>query len=370
MKQLKVGIVLDDSIDRNDGVQQYVRTLGAWLESQNHIVHYLVGESKKAGSNVHSLSRNMGVTFNGNNLTMPLPANRSAIKKLLTRESFDVLHVQMPYSPFLAGRIIRAAGLDVAIVGTFHIMPLNKLHSWGSRILGIVQKRTLARFDAICSVSPAAAHFADQTFGVRSEIIPNMIKVSDWHTSTRIKRGKIVFLGRLVSRKGCKQLLLALAELPVRLRQQTDVYIAGDGPERPELEDLADKLNLTNVTFLGYIDEQDKPKLLASADLAIFPSLGGESFGIVLLEAMAAGSGIVLGGDNPGYRSVLGTWPNTLVQPDYPREVARTIKYFLTNTSWRKTTHKEQQKMIKQYDVNTVGPEIVQLYKDALHKRA
>ena len=104
---MKIALVLDDSLDKPDGVQQYVLTLGSWLTSQKHEVHYLVGAtSRKDIPNVHSLSANMRVRFNKNRASMPMIANRKAIRALTEKEKFDVLHVQMPYSPLLAGKII------------------------------------------------------------------------------------------------------------------------------------------------------------------------------------------------------------------------------------------------------------------------
>src|SRR3989344_5742480 len=105
---LKIGFVFDDSLDSNDGVAQYVKTLGAWFSSQGHKVCYLVGESKTAqwrGGQVYSLARNQKVVFNGNRLSVPLPAKRSPIKLVLEQEDFDVLHVQLPHSPFMAQKV-------------------------------------------------------------------------------------------------------------------------------------------------------------------------------------------------------------------------------------------------------------------------
>ena len=172
---LKVAIALDDSLDRNDGVQQYVRSLGGWLITQGHRVQYLAGQSKIGDKTIHSLSRNIGVRFNRNRLSIPLPANSNAIKTLLAKEEYDVIHVQMPYSPVMAGKIIRLASTNTAIVGTFHILPYGQLQQYGNKALAIVQKRQLSRFDAICSVSVAAQQFAKSHYGLNSSVIPNMI---------------------------------------------------------------------------------------------------------------------------------------------------------------------------------------------------
>ncbi len=370
MKQstkLKIGLVLDDSLDRNDGVQQYVRSLGTWLDSQGHTVHYLAGQNQADDETTHSLSRNIGVRFNGNRLTIPLPANVSAIKALLAKEKFDVLHVQMPYSPLMAGKIIANASTDTAVVGTFHILPLGGLQRHGSKALGLVQKRQLKRLDAICSVSGPAAEFARSHFGIVSSVIPNMVDLKRFKTPLQPHPGRIVFLGRLVPRKGCLQLLKALHHGGI---DHSEVLIAGDGPQRAKLEKYVAQNDMKNVVFLGRIPEEHKPSLLASAEIAVFPSLGGESFGIVLIEAMAAGAGVVLGGNNPGYTSVLANVPGTLFDPSKTTAFAALLTHFLDDKRLRDKTHSIQQTAVKQYDIQTVGQQILQMYKTALLHRS
>jgi len=103
-KKLKIGLLLDDTLDTPDGVQQYVLCLGGWLTNQGHEVHYLVGASKREDiKHLHSIANNIRVRFNKNRLSIPLPTSRSAIRNLLDELQLDVLHVQMPYSPLFAG---------------------------------------------------------------------------------------------------------------------------------------------------------------------------------------------------------------------------------------------------------------------------
>lgn len=367
--KLKIGLVLDDSLDRSDGVQQYVRSLGNWLSAQGHTVHYLAGQSKTDDKTVHSLSRNIGVKFNGNRLTVPLPAKARAIKTLLAQEKYDVLHIQMPYSPLMAGKVIRLASPQTAVVGTFHVLPFGGLQRHGNRALGLVQKRQLRRLDAICSVSAPAQAFAKKYYGVASSVVPNMIDVSAWRGVLHPHAGRIVFLGRLVPRKGCAELLRAVLELPEPLRSNLEVLIAGDGPERQKLEKFARRHKLRQIVFLGYIDERHKRDLLASAELAVFPSLGGESFGIVLIEAMAAGAGVVLGGNNPGYQSVLAAWPKALFNPRDSKAFGGRLRVLLEDEKLRTRLHAEQQAAVRQYDVEVVGGQIMKLYAEALLQR-
>jgi phosphatidylinositol alpha-mannosyltransferase len=373
---LKVGFVFDDSLDSFDGVSQYVKTFGAWLSSEGHEVRYLVGQTRMqewAGGKVYSLAKNQKVTFNGNQARIPLPANKNRIKEVLESEQFDLLHVQVPYSPFLAQKIINAAKPSVAIVGTFHVAPGSIFSAWGGYGLRLMYGKSLGRFDQIVSVSSAAAKYASSSFGIKTDILPNVIEVSKFaRAAKKIKLGKsakILFFGRLVKRKGAKELVEAFSILN-KYDRATNLVIAGDGPERKNLELLVRNLKLEDrVKFLGFIEEADKAKLMGSAAIVCFPSLGGESFGIVLLEAMAAGAGVVIGGDNPGYKTVLGERPQLLFDPKNALSFAGRLSELLENKEITKELHAWQQNEVKKYDVNVVGPHLLKIYHSAIDNR-
>lgn len=366
---MKIGFVLDDSLDRPDGVQQYVLTLGAWLVTQGHDVHYLVGETKRRDiPNVHSLARNIQVRFNRNGLSIPLPARMSAIKKLLARENFDILHVQMPFSPWLAGRVIKSAPQNTAVVGTFHILPFGKRERAGARLLGLVLRKYLRRFETIFSVSEPARDFAARAFHIKSDVLPNAVDIKRFRRARPIKTNnglQLVFLGRLVRRKGCAELIEALSQL--KDVPDYNLIVAGRGPEEASLKRQVKSLGLENkVSFAGYVSEDAKPALLASADLAIFPSTGGESFGIVLIEAMAAGAGVVLAGQNPGYGSVLGSMLEVMIDPN---RFVRQLQEFMLSPARRNRTHEAQQRLVKDYDVAAIGAKLFAHYESAIAKR-
>lgn len=361
---LRIGFVLDDTLDTPDGVQQYVLSIGEWLKSQGHEVHYLVGQTMRRDiDNIHSMARNVSVKFNQNRLSIPLPANKKLLNKKLQELSLDVLHVQMPYSPLFAGRVIKAVPATTRVIGTFHIVPATWLERSGARTLQIITRTTLHRFNAIASVSPAAQIFAKTVFGIDSVVIPNAIAIDDfikkpvYHTSPHI-----VFLGRLVERKGCIWLLKALQIVQQTTTLQYTVTIAGKGALLPQLNSYVKENNIHNVTFVGFVKESEKPSLLASADIAVFPSTGGESFGIVLIEAMAAGSRVVLGGNNVGYKSVLGERPELLVNPRDSASFAKTLQYFLENDKARTQMQQWNRQNVKQYDVTVVGNKLLKLY--------
>jgi phosphatidylinositol alpha-mannosyltransferase len=378
MRKLKIGFVFDDSLDKPDGVQQYVLTLGRWLTEQGHDVHYLVGETKRTDlPNLYSLSRNVNVKFNQNRMAIPLPARLKPIKEVLRREKFDVLHVQVPYSPALAARIIKSADENTAVVGTFHIAPHSGLVSLGNRALGTWVRGTLKRFDAMLATSEPARQFALKTFHIDSQVGGLPLKLEAFHGAKPFEKYakdlNVVFLGRLVERKGCQYLLQAVA-----YAKQNDMWpigakvvVCGGGPLEAKLKAQASAEGLNDiVTFVGYISEEDKPRYVASADVAVYPSTGGESFGIVLLEAMAAARGMVLAGDNPGYASVMAPRPESLFNPHNTKVFAEKLTHALTHEPARRQAHTWQQQYVRQYDVPVVGERTIAVYEQALHKRA
>lgn len=371
---MKIGLVFDDSLDKPDGVQQYVLNIGDWLREQGHDVHYLVGETKRQDLlNVHSLSRNLNVKFNGNRLSVPLPGSRRRLRQWLVSQQFDVLHVQLPYSPYLAHRLIMAAGRETAVVGTFHIFASSRLVRLASRVLGYWLRPSLNRFDSIVSVSPAAADFATETFKINTEVLPNVVDYSRFAVakppgSYRDNKLTILFLGRLVPRKGCQLLLEAINQL----RAEPDlpafrVVICGKGPLAAKLQRYAEDHSLNDsVKFVGFVSEADKPNYYASADIAVFPSSGGESFGIVLIEAMASGRAVVLAGDNPGYRSVMTAKPELLFDTHGVEALASKLKAYLNDPKLRATAQKWGQSHAQEFDTAKVGLKLIEIYAKAL----
>ncbi len=373
---MKIGLVLDDTLDTPDGVQQYVLQVGSWLTEQGHEVHYLVGATVRTDiPHIHSLSRNLKVKFNGNRMSMPLPVSTRRLRKFLADEQFDVLHIQVPYSPFMAGRLMLAAPASTAIVGTFHILPYSRMVTIANHALGVLNRRSGRRFDHVLAVSAPAAKFARQTYGYEAEVLPNPVRLDQFANAVSTSNDvNIVFLGRLVARKGALQLLQAVAYMRDQglYEEPFRVIIGGKGELLPTLEQFVRDHKLADVvTLAGFIAEEDKANFLAAADIAVYPSTGGESFGIVLLEGMAAARGVVLAGDNPGYASVMQPYPDQLFDPTDVRAFAGRLAWYLDDNhrAARERAAMLQHEYVRHFDVEVVGARLLATYAQALQSR-
>jgi len=362
---MTIGYILDDSLDRSDGVQQAVLAIGEQMSQLGHEVHYIVAETRRTDiPNVHVMSRYLQASFNGNSVRTPRPVSRRKVRELFEQVSFDVLHVQMPYSPFMAGRVIAGAPKHIRIFGTFHILPYNLLASTGTRVLGVMQRRQMQHFVSCFAVSAPALNFMERAFRVQGEVLPNPVRWTFFHgrKPTTSKKAKIVFVGRFEERKGVLELLRSYADLPQSLKDTTQLILCGAGPLHETAQRLSERLNVA-AELPGFVTEDEKADHLASATIAVFPSISGESFGIVLAEAMSAGAGITLGGNNPGYASVLGDWPDVLFDPKDQQAFCATLQRFLTDVALRTKIGAQQHETARNYDIRTVASRLEAAYK-------
>jgi phosphatidylinositol alpha-mannosyltransferase len=371
---VKIGLVLDDTLDTPDGVQQYVLSVGRWLSEQGHDVHYLVGATTRTDiPNVHSLSRNFKVRFNGNRMSIPIPLLRRRLKQFLAEQQFDVLHVQVPYSPFLAGYLIKVAPPATAVIGTFHILPYSRLVTLANHFLAICNRRSGKRFDRMLAVSAPARDFAKRVFGYDPEVAPNPVRLSQFSDATSDSTTtNILFLGRLVPRKGAQYLLQAVAYMREHQLYSADVQvlIGGKGELRAEMERFVQEHGLQDVVHLyGFIDEAHKAQFLAQADIVAYPSTAGESFGIVLLEGMAVARGVVLAGNNPGYASVMSPYPAQLFNPTDVPALAKKLAWYLDRPAERQAAAIAQRAYVQHFDIAVVGQRLLTVYERALQSR-
>ncbi len=370
VNKLQIAFVLDDSLDRPDGVQQYVLTLGSWYAEQGHTVHYVCTNTKRDDlRHLHSLSSATPIRFNKNALSFARPIKHSSVKTFFTQNKIDLLLVQLPHNPIFAGRIIAGAPKETTVIGTFHVAPYGKAEHFAVNSLQYLYRQSRKKIEKLYAVSRIAQPYAEKTYKLPASVVPNPVNTAVFRPkkpSQSVDSGGLVdirFIGRLVPRKGCRYLILALKEL-IAQKGITNftVTIGGKGSQLNELKALVAQLDLQKyVRFAGFVPEPDKPKFLQEADLVVFPSTGGESFGIVLLEAMATGS-VVLAGDNPGYRGVLRP-KEALFDPTNITEFCDTLADFIQSSAKRRKVAKLQLAHVKQYDVSKVGIKILADYQ-------
>jgi phosphatidylinositol alpha-mannosyltransferase len=370
---MRIALVFDDTVGRPGGVAHYVHALAVGLRHAGHDVALLVGEStadRLGDVRVHSLARNVPVRFNGSAGSMPLPARSGRLTAILRDGAFDVVHVQVPFSPLLAGRLIRRLPSDVALVGTYHVASSGVLAATGAYALGLASRRTLRRFDAMLAVSETAAGSARRWFGVPGcEVVPSLLDVEAFAGVATTARAsapaappRVVHVGALTRRKGADSFVGAMRVLS-RRGLAVDAVVAGVGPRRACLERRAHGLP---VRFLGAVSHFEKAELLGSADVACFPARRGESLGVVLLEAMAAGTPIVAG-NTAGYIETLAG--SGVVCPATAHGVATAIEGLLRDPAHRRALAERGQERVLRDEAATVTASVLDVYRRVLAQR-
>ncbi len=363
-RKLTIAYVLDDTLDRSDGVQQAVLTIGEHMRSRGHDVHYIVPYTERTDiKNIHSIAKVVALKFNGNSIRTPIWSSKKAIRTLFSEIKFDVLHVQMPYSPLMAARVIRTAPRSTRIVGTFHILPYNWLAKYGTKLLGNVLWRNKKLFSTAFAVSKPALEFMQEDFGLSGSVLGNPVNYNFFHAfsgkAQKTTKKRMVFVGRFEERKGVLQLVEAFTRM--KHKESVELIMCGKGPLWEGIKKDVEARNLA-ITLTGFVTEEEKAQYLAGADIAVFPSTAGESFGIVLIEAMSAGAGVTIGGNNPGYGSVLGDQRETLFDPNNIQVFADLLDKLIADKDERDRLGGLQHEMVKQYDIEKICTELEATY--------
>ncbi len=303
---MRIGLVCPYSLTLPGGVQGQVLGLARSLRSLGHQVRVLGpcdGPPPDAG--VTPLGNSIPTAANGSvvPLAPDLPAQLRFIRAVRDEE-FDVLHLHEPMVP---GATMTAGLLKpVPLVGTFHAAGVSAMYTLAHRPL-----RWLGtRLDARCVVSEDALELVSKKFPAHYERLFNGIEIEPFAKATPwpTEGPTIFFLGRHEPRKGLQVLLDAMTDLPPDVR----LWVGSDGPETAELR--ARYAGDPRIEWLGRISDAEKASRMRGADVFCAPSLHGESFGVVLLEAMAART-VLVASDLPGYANVARNGREALLCP-------------------------------------------------------
>jgi len=304
---VRIGLVCPYAWDVPGGVQAHVRDLAETLLLFGHSVSVLAPGEDDAPlpPYVVPAGRAVPVPYNGSVARVNFGFLSAArVRRWLRDGGFDVLHVHEPATPSLS--VLACWAATGPIVATFHTANLR------SRMMAAaypILQSTLEKVNARIAVSEAARRTLVEHLGGDAVLIPNGVSVRHFSGSSPLPGwpgtgGALGFLGRLDEpRKGLPLLLEAYSALAAT-RPGLRLLVAGPGDAEEAQQALPAQFR-ERVTFLGMVTEADKPRVYASVDLFVAPNTGGESFGVVLLEAMATGTP-VLASDLPAFRQVLG----------------------------------------------------------------
>jgi phosphatidylinositol alpha-mannosyltransferase len=363
---MRIGMVCPYSFDVPGGVQSHVLQLAEVMHGHGHVVSVLAPTSSEAHGAlpdyVVSGGKAVPIPYNGSVARLRFgPATHRVVKKWLIQGQFDVLHLHEPNAPSLSMLALNIA--EGPIVATFHTSTTKSLTlSVFEPILRPMHEKIVGRI----AVSDLARRWQMESLGSDAVEIPNGVDVAAFASAPPMdgypRAGKsVLFLGRYdESRKGMDVLLRALRLLVQRF-DDIEVLIVGRGDE-DELRRTAGKL-VKHLRFLGQVDDAEKASALRSADVYCAPHTGGESFGIVLVEAMAAGTAVVAS-DLDAFRRVLmdGT-AGRLVPVDDPDALADGLIEVLENGAVRAGYIKAAAKAVQRYDWSVVAGQIMRVYE-------
>jgi phosphatidylinositol alpha-mannosyltransferase len=371
---MKIGLICPYNIARGGAVQEIVKDMQAGLTRRGHTVKIITGRPADISGLDTSQMLFVGKVTDFRSPTHTLASftmssDAEADARIIEAEKFDILHFHEPGLPLIGKQMLdRSTSVNVA---TFHAkLPDTIMSKTIAKAVTPYLRSILDDLDELTVGSESAADYIHSLTDRPLHYIPNGIDLETFKPVPRSAPGarkKIVFIGRLEHRKGVKYLLRAF-QLLSEGRDDIELIIAGSGPDRDKLELLAETLELKHVTFLGYIDQATKMRLLTEADLFCSPAIFGESFGLVLLEAMATGL-VTVAGDNPGYAGVMqDRGALSLVNPHDTPEFARRLQLLLEQESLRKLWRSWALEYVKQFDYRDIMIQYEKQYEQALEK--
>lgn len=370
-RPIKIALVSAFDYSFHGGVNDHIRSLAAQFESWGHSVRVIAPCSSPediADPNFIPMGKPVPVPSGGSIARVSLSVwLRPRIKSLLKKEQFDIIHVHEPFAGVVPVSVL---GLSKTVnIATFHTYRGTRLYRLGGSRLAM---RYFRKIDGRIAVSEPARQFISRHFPADYEVIPNGIRLDQYTNGIvpfpHLQDGMInlLFVGRLEKRKGLKYLLGAFNTLKA---EWPNLRLLVVGPGKPDRDSnkIINEGDLKDVVFVGSVSEEDKVRYYKTADIYCSPATGRESFGIVLLEAMAAGKPIVASAIE-GYSSVVTHGQEGLLVP--PKDVdalAGAIRVLLKDTDLRHTLAANGRRRAEEFRWERVAGEVMEYYKTCMN---
>ncbi len=369
---MRIGIVCPYSFDVPGGVQNHVRDLAETLIRLGHSVSVLgpADDDAELPPYLVSAGRAVPVPYNGSVARLAFgPLSAARVRRWLAAGQFDVLHVHEPFTPSLSMLAVLSARGPV--VATFHTaMTRSRAMAAAQGVLQLVSEKITGRI----AVSELARKVQVEHLGNGAWEIPNGVCVSRFAGAEPMPGwpgpgGAIGFLGRYTEpRKGFPLLRDAFTLLAPQ-RPGLRLLVAGRGEPDDVTEDLASEIR-ERIVFLGMVSEDDKARMLRSVNLYVAPNTGGESFGMILTEAMAAGTTVVAS-DLDAFRRVLDNGrAGALFRGGDVRALAQTIGKLLDEPGVAGALAARARAVVAAYDWPVVAARVVEVYRTAIEATA
>ena len=370
---MKVGLVSPYDFASPGGVTDHVRNLAATLQRMGHTTGIFAPSSKpdleSSGQSFHRIGSPIAIPVNDSVARITLSfhlANRVA--SIIEREHYDVLHFHEPLVPALPMTMLRMS--PTANVGTFHAFAKSNLGYYYGR--GFMHPYLERLHRGIAVSEPARAFFNRYFPDYPLRVIPNGIDTAVYKPGLspirhlRDDHVNILFVGRLEKRKGLGDLLRGYEFMKARVPAPR-LIIVGDGPLRGRVESFIARHRLSDVVMAGYVPDTVLPRYYSSADIFCAPATGSESFGIVLLEAMATGLPVVAT-EIPGYMSVVEPGRDSLtVRPKSWAELGAALVILARDGELRRRMGAAGFEKAQRYSWESVASQVVEVYDEARH---
>ncbi len=368
MKKIRIGMVCPYGWDTPGGVQTHIRDLADHLIEEGHYVSVLTpvsDDSIQSANYVVNAGKPISIPVNGSVAKILFgPVASSRAKQWIASEDFDLLHLHEPAIPSLS--LLACSAAEGPLVGTFHVSTQKKkaIYAIGPILEPIVEKLT-----ARIAVSELARSTLKDHFDTDAVVIPNGIdgqRYANAKISENYSGGHTVgFIGRFEeSRKGLQVLIDSLA-IVSRFIPDVTYLVAGPG----ESEDFLKRLNpqlRSRIKFLGLLTNEEKMSFLKTIQIYVAPNTGSESFGIILTEALSAGTAVVAS-DIPAFKAVLenGAAGDLFINGD-SADLAKVLVALLRDDERRKKLAENGKLSAQKYDWQVVAEQIEHIYEMAI----